>query len=125
MEFDHRIAEARSDAVLMLSPEMRHNRSLGSESMLGFGKGKPGLISRPPAPSNCFSAGGEVMLGSYPKSKALCSCGEIAEMDSSIVRLKRRLGKDIECRSCRNQRIAREHEILDMHFSSQDEEMDR
>lgn len=125
MEFNHRIAEARSDAALTLSPGMRHTRSLGSESMLGSDKGKPGLISRPPAPSNRFSTGGEIMLGSYPKSKALCSCGEIAEMDSSTVRLKRRLGKDIECRTCRNQRIAREHEVLDMHFSGQGEELDR
>jgi hypothetical protein len=62
------------------------------------------------------------MFGIYPKSKALCSCGEIAEMDSAVVRLKRRLGKDIECRSCRNERIAKELEALELRFLGQDEE---
>jgi hypothetical protein len=63
-----------------------------------------------------------MMFGPYPRSKALCSCGEIAEMDSSVVRLKRRLGKDIECRTCRNERIAKELEALELHFSGQEEE---
>jgi hypothetical protein len=64
------------------------------------------------------------MFGLYTKSKALCSCGEIAEMDSSVVKLKRRLDKDIECRMCRNRRIAKEFEALEMHFSGQGEEAD-
>ncbi len=123
MEVDHRVAEARS-GVGAFQTETLYARPARSESTISFDCVKAGATRRPPASSNCFSAGGEIMLGSYPKSKALCSCGEIAEMDSSIVRLKRRLGKEVECRACRNQRIAREHEILELHFSGQSNESD-
>ncbi|MDD1773492.1 MAG: hypothetical protein LUQ14_02580 [Methanomassiliicoccales archaeon] len=124
MEVDHRIANATSGASLAPATETRQIGSAGSIAVPGFDMAKPSFIYQLPASSNCFSARGEMMLGLYPKSKALCSCGEIAEMDSSVVRLKRRLGKDIECRTCRNQRIAKELEALEMHFSGQGEGLD-
>lgn len=64
-----------------------------------------------------FLVRGGVVFGRYSRSKALCSCGEIAELDSAVVRTKRRLGKDIECRACRNVRISRELQDLQSHFS--------
>jgi len=122
MEVDHRIADATSGASLAPATEIRPVGSGESRLTSGIDKARTGFISQPLSSSNCFSARGEVMFGIYPKSKALCSCGEIAEMDSAVVRLKRRLGKDIECRSCRNERIAKELEALELHFSGQDEE---
>lgn len=64
----------------------------------------------------------ESIFGSFSKKKILCHCGSIADIDLSIVRLKSRLGKEIECIACRNQRIAREIESLEAHFSGQNDE---
>jgi len=79
-----------------------------------------GLLARPQKRS-ASSIRGDVMFGSAPKRKVLCACGAIAEVDSGMASTKRGLGKSVECRSCRNQRIAREKEELDVHFSGLDE----
>lgn len=42
------------------------------------------------------------------KNKVFCTCGAIADLDSTVVNLKKRLGKDVECRHCRNRRISKE-----------------
>ncbi|MEM0448688.1 MAG: hypothetical protein QW520_02575 [Methanomassiliicoccales archaeon] len=57
-----------------------------------------------------------------PKRKILCSCGVIAEIDSRMVGVKSRLGKSLECRRCRNERIAREREELEKHFLGEERE---
>ncbi len=56
------------------------------------------------------------MFGDTPRRKILCSCGAIADFDSSMASRKRLLGKVVECRACRNQRISHEMEELDAHF---------
>jgi hypothetical protein len=61
-------------------------------------------------------------FGEPPKRKILCSCGAIAEVDQGVVANKMVLGKAMECRACRNERIAREREELERHFSGQDDE---
>lgn len=43
-------------------------------------------------------------------------------MDSTSVDIKRDLGKELECRDCRNQRIARELKELANHFSKGEEQ---
>ncbi len=50
-------------------------------------------------------------------NKIYCSCGSIQELDSTTVGIKRELGKELECRECRNQRIAKELSELADHFS--------
>lgn len=62
------------------------------------------------------------MFGEAPKRKVLCSCGAIAEVDLRMANTKMNLGKVVECRACRNNRIAREKEELEKHFSGQEEE---
>lgn len=122
MEVSHRVADATFDPPLAPTTELRSVGSGESRYTLDINKARTGLISQPLSCSNCFSARGEVMFGPYPKSKALCSCGEIAEVDSAVVRLKRRLGKDVECRVCRNERIAKELDALELHFLGQSKE---
>ena len=39
-----------------------------------------------------------------------CSCGRIVNIDRRICAVKKHLGKQLECASCRNRRIARELE---------------
>jgi hypothetical protein len=62
------------------------------------------------------------MFGPYSMNKALCGCGALTDLDSEVIRRKKDLGKRVECTSCRNHRIAEEHEILDIHFQGLDEE---
>jgi len=61
------------------------------------------------------------MLQGSKMNKAFCSCGAIAELDSSTIRLKKKLGKEVECRHCRNRRIAEELEELKVLYSQGDE----
>ena len=65
-----------------------------------------------------------MVFGDPPKRKVLCSCGTIAELDQGIASKKASLGKALECRTCRNERIAREREELERHFSGRDAEDD-
>jgi len=50
----------------------------------------------------------ESRLVDAPTSKALCACGALMEMDRSVLKTKRALGKQVECRRCRNERVARD-----------------
>ncbi len=54
--------------------------------------------------------------------KVYCECGSIVDLDRSFINLKRKLGKPIECPSCRNNRISQDIENLDRHFIGEDEE---
>jgi len=54
-------------------------------------------------------------------NKVFCTCGAIADLDSSAVSLKRRLGKEVECRHCRNIRIAEEQRELKELYSEEEE----
>jgi len=56
------------------------------------------------------------MFGPNSMNKALCGCGAIADLDAEVVRMKRNLGKRVECTRCRNDRIAREREEIERHF---------
>jgi len=56
------------------------------------------------------------MFGDTPRRKILCSCGAIADFDSAMASRKRSLGKVVECRACRNQRISHEMDELQSHF---------
>jgi hypothetical protein len=61
------------------------------------------------------------MFVESPKRKILCSCGAIAEIDSAMVSTKNGLGKMVECRVCRNRRIAREFQEMEHHFNGGEE----
>ncbi|MDR0791353.1 MAG: hypothetical protein LBE47_02310 [Methanomassiliicoccaceae archaeon] len=39
-------------------------------------------------------------------SKIYCACGNIVSLDGSMVRMKKRLKKNVECTVCRNHRIS-------------------
>jgi hypothetical protein len=54
-------------------------------------------------------------------NKAFCTCGAIAELDSTAITLKRKLGKDVECSYCRNVRISEELEEMRALYSEEDE----
>lgn len=60
------------------------------------------------------------MFGPYLVGKALCDCGELADLDEEVIIRKKLLGKSIECRSCRNRRIAEELEPDDENSESFD-----
>ncbi|MGD0818090.1 MAG: hypothetical protein ABR986_06780 [Methanomassiliicoccales archaeon] len=70
------------------------------------------------------SMGPSGMLLSEPvaTSRILCSCGAVVELDRSVVGIKHKLGKMVECRKCRNARIAREKEEEDIAFTGIKEE---
>jgi hypothetical protein len=78
-------------------------------SALAYGRGNVPVRSQMP-----------ILFGESPKRKVLCPCGAIAEVDQGIAVRKMALGKAMECRSCRNERIAREREELELHFSGED-----
>lgn len=48
--------------------------------------------------------------------KIYCGCGRIIGIDSAIINVKMSLGKELECPMCRNQRIAKDIEEINMHF---------
>jgi DNA-directed RNA polymerase subunit RPC12/RpoP len=63
-----------------------------------------------------------VYFGEGAKRKVLCkNCGAIAEVDLRVATTKKQLGKLIECRSCRQRRVAREMEEMEKHFTGEDE----
>ena len=61
-----------------------------------------------------------LMFGDSPRRKVLCSCGAIADFDSAMASRKKVLGKIVECRTCRNRRIAEEMEAVDAHYNGED-----
>jgi len=66
----------------------------------------------------------QAMFGPYSMNKGLCCCGELTDIDSEVLRRKIELGKKVECRKCRNKRIAEEHELLELHYLGLDEEVE-
>ena len=56
--------------------------------------------------------------------RVLCKCGSITEVERSVLTTKRGVGKTVECRRCRNLRIARETAELDQDFYGYGDEMD-
>ena len=77
-----------------------------------------GLKARLKGPS------GTLMVEPIATSRVLCSCGDTVELDRSTVGIKHKLGKMVECRKCRNARIAREKEEEDIAFNGIKEEED-
>ncbi len=65
-----------------------------------------------------------VMFGDTPRRKVLCSCGAIAEFDSAMASRKKGLGKVVECRACRNRRIAEEMDALAALYNGEDAQED-
>ena len=51
--------------------------------------------------------------------KIYCKCGCIIGLDSSQMKLKLKLGKELECTQCRNARISKDIDELNMHFSGE------
>lgn len=49
-------------------------------------------------------------------TKVYCRCGRIIGLDSGQMELKKSLNKNVECIECRNARISREIEELNVHF---------
>ena len=49
--------------------------------------------------------------------KIYCRCGCIIGLDSAQMKLKLKLGKELECTECRNARISRDIDELNTHFS--------
>lgn len=54
-------------------------------------------------------------------TKIYCACGRIVDVDTSDFRRKQRLQKAIECPFCRNVRIGRELDRLDVHYNVMEE----
>ncbi|QLH75489.1 MAG: hypothetical protein HPY73_08655 [Methanomassiliicoccales archaeon] len=65
-----------------------------------------------------------MVFGITRPAKVLCRCGAIAEIDRSVLRTKKDLGKVIECRRCRSMRIAREKEELDNDYYGMQESLE-
>jgi hypothetical protein len=65
---------------------------------------------------------GMLMVEPMATSRILCLCGAVVELDRSSVGIKHKLGKTVECRKCRNARIAREKDEEDIAFSGIKEE---
>jgi hypothetical protein len=74
--------------------------------------------------TRCAEPSEVLMLEHVETSRVLCSCGAVTELDRSVVGIKHKLGKTVECRKCRNARIAREKEEEDIAFTGikEDEE---
>ena len=51
--------------------------------------------------------------------KIYCRCGCIIGLDSAEMKLKLKLGKELECTECRNARISQDIDELNMHFSGE------
>ncbi|MBR4504706.1 MAG: hypothetical protein IKP20_07040 [Candidatus Methanomethylophilaceae archaeon] len=69
-------------------------------------------------PNECIQ-----VLESIVSGKSIyCNCGRITVLDRDEMEFKLSLGKELECSSCRNQRIGREIDELDSIFSGQQEE---
>ena len=51
--------------------------------------------------------------------KIYCRCGRIIGLDSSQMKLKLKLGKELECTDCRNARISKDIDELNMHFDGE------
>ena len=52
-----------------------------------------------------------------------CRCGCIIRLDSAEMKIKQKLGKELECTNCRNARISREIDELNSVFEPQTEEV--
>jgi len=68
------------------------------------------------------SASQTSFFGPYAKSKALCACGALTDVDEEVLRRKIGLGKKVECAKCRNKRIAAERAASDEGYLYSDEE---
>ena len=51
--------------------------------------------------------------------KIYCKCGRIIGLDSAQMKLKLKLGKELECTECRNMRISRDIDEMNAHFSGE------
>lgn len=55
--------------------------------------------------------------------KIYCRCGRIIGLDSSQMKLKLKLGKELECTECRNSRISKDIDEMNMHFDGLDDDV--
>lgn len=69
--------------------------------------------------------GGRIeMLDTVPEAGMMsvyCTCGRIVPLDRSEMRVRLKLGKKLECMSCRNARISHEIDVMNDHFNGIDE----
>lgn len=71
-------------------------------------------------PNSCntvFNVAGRGRMGTI-----YCRCGRIVSMDSAIMKMKLSMGKELECPLCRNGRISKDIEDINMHFDGIEEE---
>jgi hypothetical protein len=112
MDMQRQIAQALEPAA----KDWKHSADVGDLS------DAPILLVRSPQKNQTFDMRGDIMFGESPKRKVLCLCGAIADVDSRMASTKKKLGKSVECRSCRNERIAQEMAELRSHFTGEDGE---
>jgi len=62
------------------------------------------------------------MFGDWQGVTVLCACGCLMRLDKATVNRRRQMGKAVECRQCRNRRVAMEKEDLDNEFFGREEE---
>jgi hypothetical protein len=48
--------------------------------------------------------------------KIYCACGRIVDLDKKEMGIKKLLKKELECTACRNERIAKDIDLLNAHF---------
>jgi len=92
-----------------------HERSVAEKST-GVNEQACLVVSLPMRADISRAAWVGAMFGDTPRRKILCSCGAIADFDSAMASRKRSLGKAVECRACRNERISHEMEDLNAQF---------
>ena len=56
--------------------------------------------------------------------KIYCKCGRIIGLDSAQMKLKLKLGKELECTECRNARISKDIDEINMHFDGESADLD-
>ncbi|MCQ2056425.1 MAG: hypothetical protein MJY64_03060 [archaeon] len=57
-------------------------------------------------------------IGLSKMKKVFCKCGEIIDFDSSQMFIKLCLGKELECPSCRNARISKYIDEINIHYQN-------
>ncbi|MDD1772019.1 MAG: hypothetical protein LUQ09_03780 [Methanomassiliicoccales archaeon] len=66
------------------------------------------------------SAGSRSLFGEWRGATVLCACGSLVRLDQSAVNRRRQMGKPVECRHCRNRRVAMEHADLDNEYNDRE-----
>jgi hypothetical protein len=66
--------------------------------------------------------GSRSLFGEWRGATVLCACGSLVRLDQAAVNRRRQMGKPVECRHCRNRRVAMDHEDLDNEYNDREGE---